>query len=114
MHKNIFKGALYFIVVVLVAVGLSSKNTGTVRIGLVMLYNGECSNLSGVMWSWVGLENPVCRHYHRILNLMTKIILGDPEAFAMFSALVSLGIAGPVLFANRIDALASQIEDRMK
>jgi hypothetical protein len=105
------KFVLYFLLLAIVCLAMTSSNLQTIRFGFIMLYHGECTHTSSALWALFGLENPVCKHYNHMLKIILNMLLGNPEAIATFSGIIALAVCGPLLVMNRIDAIANQVQN---
>jgi len=110
--KNIIKTLLYVLLAALVSLGMNSPNLQTVKDGLMMIYNGQCNTLTNRIWSWVGIENPVCALYNNLLfKIIPNALLGNAEAVTKLVGMFSIGFGGPVLVIKQIDSIGTLIED---
>jgi hypothetical protein len=110
--KNIIKTLLYVLIAALVSLGMNSPNLQTVKDGLMMIYNGQCNTLTNRIWSWVGIENPVCALYNNLLfKIIPNALLGNAEAVTKLVGMFSIGFGGPVLVIKQIDSIGTLIED---
>lgn len=110
--KNIIKTLLYVLLAALVSLGMNSPNLQTVKDGLMMIYNGQCNTLTNRIWSWVGIENPVCALYNNLLfKIIPNALLGNAEAVTKLVGMFSIGFGGPVLVIKQIDNIGTLIED---
>ena len=110
--KIIIKTLLYVLIAALVSLGMNSPNLQTVKDGLMMIYNGQCNTLTNRIWSWVGIENPVCAIYNNLLfKIIPNALLGNAEAVTKLVGMFSIGFGGPVLVIKQIDNIGALIED---
>jgi hypothetical protein len=110
--KNIIKTFLYVLIAALVSLGMNSPNLQTVKDGLMMIYNGQCNTITNRIWSWIGIENPVCAMYNNILfKVIPNALLGNADAVAKLVGMFSIGFGGPILVIKQIDAIGNLIED---
>ena len=110
--KNIIKTFLYVLIAVLVSLGMNSPNLQTVKDGLMMIYNGQCNTITNRIWSWIGIENPVCAMYNNILfKVIPNALLGNADAVAKLVGIFSIGFGGPILVIKQIDAIGNLIEN---
>ena len=110
--KNIIKTLLYVLIAALVSLGLNSPNLQTVKDGLLMIYNGQCNSITNRIWSWVGIENPVCALYNNLLfKIIPNALLGNSEALTKLVGMFSIGFGGPIIVIRQIDNIGALIED---
>lgn len=110
--KNIIKTLLYVLVAALVGLGMNSPNMQTVKDGLLMIYNGQCNTIQNRIWSWIGIENPVCALYNNLLfKIIPNALIGNAEALTKLVGMFSIGFGGPVMVIRQIDNIGSLIED---
>jgi hypothetical protein len=112
--KNIVKTFLYVLVAALIGLGMNSPNMQTVKDGLLMIYNGECNTIQNRIWSWIGIENPVCALYNNLLfKLIPNALIGNAEALTKLVGMFSIGFGGPVMVIRQIDNIGSLIENEV-
>jgi hypothetical protein len=110
--KNIIKTLLYVLIAALVSLGLNSPNLQTVKDGLLMIYNGQCNSITNRIWSWVGIENPVCALYNNLLfKIIPNALLGNSEALTKLVGMFSIGFGGPIIVIRQIDNIGALVED---
>lgn len=73
----------------------------TIVVGLTAIFDGQCGG-SNLIWERIGLGNPVCASYNRVIRVITNSVAGDPTAIATFAALFTITLKSPFLM---IDAL---------
>lgn len=110
--KTIVKTLLYVLVAILVGLGFNSPNLQTVRDGLLMIYNGQCNAIQNRIWSWVGMENPLCVLYNDLLfKVLPNALLGNSEALQRLVGMFTIGFGGPVLVIRQIDSIGELLEN---
>lgn len=110
--KNIIKTLLYVLIAVLVSLGANSPNLQTLKDGLLMIYNGQCNTITNRLWSWVGIENPVCALYNNLLfKIIPNALLGNAEALTKLVGIFSIGFGGPIMIVKQIDSIGQILED---
>ena len=110
--KNIIKMLLYVLIAALVSLGMNSPNLQTVKDGIIMIYNGQCNTITNRLWSWIGVENPVCAMYNNLLfKIIPNALLGNAEAVTKLVGIFSIGFGGPVMVIRQIDDIGTLIED---
>lgn len=110
--KTIIKTLLYVIVAILVGLGFNSPNLQTVTDGLLMIYNGQCNTIQNRIWSWVGMENPLCVMYNDLLfKVLPNALLGNAEALQRLVGMFTIGFGGPVAVIRQIDYIGELLEN---
>jgi hypothetical protein len=110
--KTIIKTLLYVIVAILVGLGFNSPNLQTVIDGLTMIYNGQCNSIQNRIWSWVGMENPLCVMYNNLLfKVLPNALLGNAEALQRLVGMFTIGFGGPVAVVRQIDYIGELLEN---
>ena len=72
--KDIVKAIIYVLIAYLAASSLMSGDMDGVVRGLRMVQSGECNSIGSLAMSYVGLGNPVCEQYRRMLVLIPKLV----------------------------------------
>jgi hypothetical protein len=111
--RNI-KIMIYGIIVILMSLASQSRTFDQVVEGMQMVLNGECSSMSNMLWSVVGLQNPVCRVYTRLMVCVLQALNGNNEARLMLIGLVVSVFAAPTTVGYSVDTLARQIEGAVR
>jgi hypothetical protein len=110
--KNIIKTFLYVLLAALVSLGMNSPNLQTVKDGIMMIYNGQCNTITNRLWSWIGIENPICAMYNNLLfKIIPNALLGNAEAVTKLVGLFSIGFGGPIMVIKQIDNIGNLIEN---
>jgi hypothetical protein len=109
-RRNI-KVVIYLVIAALSALAIGSPNASTIAFGLQMLISGQCGNLGNRLWGFIGLENPVCRMYNVLLNVVLQSLSGDAMAISQLVGLVTMIAGGPYAAATAIDSVAARIEN---
>jgi len=114
--KRIMIG-LYLLLALVLAYLMGTTQTDTLETGLMMLWNGQCTNISEVTLNWLGMANPVCSKYQKIMAIISLALKMDPIAIAtLVGGLVSItagGVATPYLLHRTIDNVSGLIEYRV-
>jgi len=110
--KNIIKTLLYVLIAALVGLGMNSPNMQTVKDGLLMIFNGQCNTIQNRIWSWIGIENPICALYNNLLfKIIPNALIGNAEALTKLVGMFSIGFGGPIMVIRQIDNIGNLIEE---
>jgi hypothetical protein len=109
LKKNI-QIIIYLIITILVALAGRSSNVEMIREGINMMVNGQCSHLINRAWSFLGMENPVCAIYNKLIDAILKALHGDPVSISMIIGAATATIRAPLLIARTVDTIAGKIE----
>jgi hypothetical protein len=114
--KRIMIG-LYLLLALVLAYLMGTTQTDTLETGLMMLWKGQCTNISEVTLNWLGMANPVCNKYQKIMAIISLALKMDPTAIAtLVGGLVTItagGVATPYLLHRAIDNVSGLIEYRV-
>jgi hypothetical protein len=69
---------------------------GTTIAGFQAAINGECTSASNYIWSSLGLSNPICDTYQRILRIVDRALFSqDKSAIAQLLGYFVMIVKGP-------------------
>jgi hypothetical protein len=104
---------LYIIIAVISGLATTTRTFDNIMVGLEMLANGECTSILNTIWGTIGLENPVCVKYNKLMAAILLALQGDLRSRAELIGYASMVIAGPVTINAGINAMAKQISNRV-
>jgi len=101
-----FKRIINALIVVLMAYMTMTGNaamTGVVN-GVIAVLQGECGSMSNYLWEAIGLGNPICLTYNRLMLTIMRAISLDGMALAQLGSILTIVLAAPytLLAGSRI------------
>ena len=101
-----FKRIINALIVVLMAYMTMTGNAGIngVVTGVIAVLQGECGSMSNYLWEAIGLGNPVCLTYNRLMLTIMRAISLDGMALAQLGSILTIVLAAPytLLAGSRI------------
>ena len=101
-----FKRIINALIVVLMAYMTMTGNAGMTGVvtGVIAVLQGECGSMSNYFWEAIGLGNPICLTYNRLMLTIMKAISLDGMALAQLGSILTIVLAAPytLLAGSRI------------
>ena len=101
-----FKRIINALIVVLMAYMTMTGNAGMsgVVTGVIAVLQGECGSMSNYLWEAIGLGNPICLTYNRLMLTIMRAISLDGMALAQLGSILTIVLAAPytLLAGSRI------------
>lgn len=107
------KVMIYIIIAAIAGLATTTRTFENIQTGLEMLASGECTSILNTIWGTVGLENPVCVKYNKLMAAVLLALQGDLRSRAELIGYASMIIAGPMTIHAGINAVAKQIANRV-
>ncbi len=101
-----FKRIINALIVVIMAYMTMTGNAGIngVVTGVIAVLQGECGSMSNYLWEAIGLGNPICLTYNRLMLTIMRAISMDGMAVAQLGSIITIVLAAPytLLAGSRI------------
>jgi hypothetical protein len=101
-----FKRIINALIVVILAYMTMTGNAGIngVVTGVIAVLQGECGSMSNYLWEAIGLGNPICLTYNRLMLTIMRAISLDGMALAQLGSILTIVLAAPytLLAGSRI------------
>lgn len=101
-----FKRIINALIVVILAYMTMTGNAGIngVVTGVIAVLQGQCGSMSNYLWEAIGLGNPICLTYNRLMLTIMRAISMDGMALAQLGSILTIVLAAPytLLAGSRI------------
>ena len=109
VDKRHIRVAIYGILTILFTFNVMG-NDATVREGIQMLINGQCSPGFFNMFGYSYFQNPVCNAWNNLIWAIANSIHGNTQAIGLLTKIIAAPTAGIAAIENLVDRVAPTLQ----